>query len=168
MAALSQGSCEDDLSLDGLNEEEEENDREANERVRVILDASTEHLLEDGTLLVSAGMDGMIAEEQEIEDDDDDVEYSNEEEVVSTEEDIQTSSSQPAILLAASALGLSIATANQAVNDGLLKRVDVGGGKNGGGGATTLQLLVCDDENVGKSYSTDTRASMVEQMKEQT
>ena len=106
----------------------------------LLVHQSTEHLLEDGTLLVSAGMDGMIAEEQEI--GHDDVEYNEEVEV--TSEDIHMStSSQPAILLAASALGLSISTADECANDRLHKvsNADVSSGKNGG---ATIQLLVCD------------------------
>ena len=156
MAALSRGSCgdDDDLNFDAIGEDE---DRHSSERVRVLLEQSTEHLLEDGTLLVSAGMDGMIAEEQEI--GQDDVEY-NEEVEVTSEDMSMGSSSQPAILLAASALGISISTAEDAANDRLSKcssGVNVCGGKNNGigidgggvgvGGAstkTTIQLLVCD------------------------
>lgn len=153
MAALSRGSCggdDDDLNFDGIGEDD---DRHSSERVRVLLEQSTEHLLEDGTLLVSAGMDGMIAEEQEI--GQDDVDY-NEEVEVTSEDMSMGSSSQPAILLAASALGISISTADDDANDRLSKissGVSVCGGKNngssssgGGGGATTttIQLLVCD------------------------
>ena len=135
MAALSRGQSEDDLSLDGLNQDQDN-------RVRVLLDSSTEHLLEDGTLLVSAGMDGMIAEEQEIIQEE--VDY-NEEVEVSTEE--ITTSSQPAMLLAASALGLSISTANCAANDGLMKAADAGGGSPARHGL----LLVCAENGAEKS-----------------
>ena len=118
MAALSRGSCggdDDDLNFAGIGEDD---DRHSSERVRVLLEQSTEHLLEDGTLLVSAGMDGMIAEEQEI--GQDDVDY-NEEVEVTSEDMSMGSSSQPAILLAASALGISISTADDDANDRLSK-----------------------------------------------
>jgi hypothetical protein len=127
MAALARGSCDNDLNFDGISEEDAIG---SSDRVRVILDQSTEHLLEDGTLLVSAGMDGMIAEEQEI--GQEEVEY-NEEVEVTTEDIIHANTSvQPAILLAASALGLPILTAQQATNDRLPKGIGVSGcsGKN--------------------------------------